>query len=67
VPAKVKIILVKVNMILTFAGIIIHFGGRQSFQDFYLPGLRVVLVGRYFTIGALLSDRSGLAMIRAAP
>jgi hypothetical protein len=38
-------------MILTFAGNLIHFGGRQSFQDFYLPGLRVVLVGRYFTIG----------------
>jgi hypothetical protein len=30
-------------------------------------GCVVVLVGRYFTIGALLSDRSGLAMIRAAP
>jgi hypothetical protein len=27
----------------------------------------VVLVGRYFTIGALLSDRSRVAMIRAAP
>lgn len=49
-----------------------RFGGRQSFQDFYPPGCVVVLVGRYFyhnsrQIGALLSDRSGLAMIRAAP
>jgi hypothetical protein len=30
-------------------------------------GCVVVLVGRYFTMGALLSDRSGVAMIRAAP
>ena len=43
------------------------FGDRQWFQEFYLPGRVVVLVGRCFTIGALLSDRSRVAMIRAAP
>jgi hypothetical protein len=74
VPAKVKIILVKVKMILTFTGIIHSRVGQPRAGDRHLnvtisarQGCVVVLAGRYFTIGALLSDRSGVAMIRAAP